>query len=80
MKRVLILSGSAQSYLVKENNLTKENISNNTKKISDVENNVKTNTKFIENHQSTKNGLLDWTFRTAIAIGIGYIAMKVGLK
>ena len=32
-------------------------------------------------HQSkTKNGLLDWSFRVVIAILLGFIAVKVGLK
>jgi len=30
--------------------------------------------------KKTRMGLLDWAFRTAIFILIGYIAMKVGLK
>ncbi len=36
--------------------------------------------KDIANKQASKNGLLDWTFRTVIGILLGFIAMKVGLK
>ena len=30
--------------------------------------------------KKTKNGLLDWVFRGAIAVILGYIAVKIGLK
>ena len=30
--------------------------------------------------KKTRMGLLDWCFRICIAIALGYIAMKVGLK
>lgn len=30
--------------------------------------------------KSTKNGLMDWTFRAIIVIVLGYISVKVGLK
>lgn len=30
--------------------------------------------------KATKNGLLDWTFRIAIMVLVGFIAVKVGLK
>ena len=30
--------------------------------------------------KSSKNGLLDWGFRAALTILIGYIAFKVGLR
>jgi len=30
--------------------------------------------------QRSKNGLLDWTFRTAIMLVLSFIAVKVGLK
>lgn len=31
-------------------------------------------------HKASKNGLLDWVFRIGIAIIVGFIAVKVGLK
>ena len=30
--------------------------------------------------KSTRNGMLDWLFRSLITIMLGFIAMKVGLK
>jgi len=30
--------------------------------------------------KKTKNGALDWAFRAIITIGIGYIAVRIGLK
>jgi len=31
-------------------------------------------------HKTTKNGLLDWVFRSVIVIIVSFIAIKVGLK
>jgi len=31
-------------------------------------------------HKTTKNGRLDWTYRVFIAIIVGFIAVKIGLK
>ena len=30
--------------------------------------------------KKTRMGLLDWAYRIVLGIGIGYIAMKIGLK
>jgi len=33
-----------------------------------------------QKHKASKNGLIDWTFRIAISLILGYIALNVGLK
>ena len=36
--------------------------------------------EYMVSAKSTKNGLMDWTFRMVIVIVLGYIAVRVGLK
>ena len=36
--------------------------------------------EYYQQHRASKNGLIDWGFRIAISIILGYIALKVGLK
>ena len=36
--------------------------------------------EYCQKQKASKNGLLDWSFRIMVAIVLGFIAMKVGLK
>jgi len=36
--------------------------------------------EFMSSINTSKNGLMDWTFRIVISIILGFVAIKVGLK